>query len=221
LATVATHRGALVRVRALPQGLRKDLDLFAERVSQLLVHPLVQEDPLAAPSHLAAIFCGYGGLPTSNPTSITALENRVDRIALNHLLRLLRLFHQQREPTSMARLVSKLLREPVEDTMRYGASACLEQFTLTKLPEYFTVCLPDESQINPATAFDLYLDGELFHSAKREQWSKLNHSRLEPVLYSALLHAAVINAKAVIEFYRLLRVHGHVKPVPGDPTYGG
>ena len=67
--------------RALPQGLTKDLDLFAERVSQLLVHRLVREDPLAAPSHLAAILCSYGGLPTSNPASIRALEDRVDRIA--------------------------------------------------------------------------------------------------------------------------------------------
>jgi hypothetical protein len=95
----------------------------------------------------------------------------------------------------------------------------LKHFDLKKLPKYLTLRLPDGSEISPATAFALYLNGELFHSAKREQWSRLNHSRLEPVLYSALLHAAVIKARAVIEFYRLLRVHGHLRPVPGDPIY--
>jgi hypothetical protein len=95
--------------RALPKGLRKDLDLFAERVSQISVHRLVQEDPLASPSHLAAIICGYGGLPTSNPTSIAALEDRVDRIALNDLLRLSRLFRQQGERTRMFHLVTRAL----------------------------------------------------------------------------------------------------------------
>ena len=119
----------------------------------------------------------------------------------------------------MGRLVRKLLREPVKDTMRHGASAYLDQFALTSLPEYLTVRLADGSEINPATAFDLYLNGELFHSAKRQQWSRINNSRLEPVLYSALLNAAVIKAGAVIEFYRLLRVHGHLRAVPGDPTY--
>jgi hypothetical protein len=205
--------------RALPQGIRKDLDLFAERVSQLLVHKLVQDDPLAAPSHLAAIFCGYGGLPTSEPAALVALKDRVDRIALNDLLRLLRLFHLQGERTSMFQLVRRICREPIEDTLRRGASACLDQFDLKKLPQYYTLHLATGSELSPATAFDLYLNGELFHSGKREQWSTLNHSRLEPVLYSALLHAAVIKASAVIEFYRLLRVHGHLRPVSGDPTY--
>jgi hypothetical protein len=152
-------------------------------------------------------------------SSIAALEDRVDRIALNDLLRLLRLFHQQGERTSMFHLVRRLCREPLEDTLRSGASACLKHFDLKKLPKYLTLRLPDGSEISPATAFALYLNGELFHSAKREQWSRLNHSRLEPVLYSALLHAAVIKARAVIEFYRLLRVHGHLRPVPGDPIY--
>jgi hypothetical protein len=44
-------------------------------------------------------------------------------------------------------------------------------------------------------------------------------SSAEPILYGTLLQAAVAKANAVIELYRLLRVHGHVRPVPGDPTY--
>jgi hypothetical protein len=216
---MTTHSDGLLRVRALPQGLRKALDLFAERVSQLLVHRLVREEPLAAPSHLAAIFCGYGGLTISDPAALAPLKDRVDRMALNDLLRILRLFHLQSEPTHMFNLVRKLCREPIEDTLRRGASACWNQFDLNKLPESFTLRLTSGSGIGPASAFDLYLNGELFHSHKREEWATLNRSRLEPVLYSALLNAAVTKAMAVIELYRLLRVHGHLRPVPGDPTY--
>jgi hypothetical protein len=67
-----------MKVRALPQGLRNDLDLFAERVSQLLAHRPVREEPLAAPSHLAAIFCGYGGL--APPIPLLSLHWRIASI---------------------------------------------------------------------------------------------------------------------------------------------
>jgi hypothetical protein len=216
---MTSHSDAPLKVRALPQGLRKDLDLFAERVSQLLVHRLVTEEPLAAPSHLAVIFCDYGGLTISDPAALAPLKDRLDRMALNDLLRILRLFRLQSEPIHMPKLVRKLCREPIEDTLQRGASACLNQFDLNKLPEVFTLLLANGTGIGPANAFDLYLNGELFHSHKREEWAMLNRSRLEPVVYSALLNAAVIKAMAVIEFYRLLRVHGHLGPVPGDPTY--
>lgn len=89
------------------------------------------------------------------------------------------------------------------------------------MPDHLTTRFSDGSSIDPRQAFDLYLNGEIFHAVpeQRKRWQALKNSAAEPILYGTLLQAAIAKANAVIEFYRLLRVHGHVEPVPGDPTY--
>jgi len=114
--------------RALPQGLTHDLRLFRECVSELLLHPLVKEAPLRAPHHLAVVSHTCGGIPISDKWLVAPVEERVERPALYHLLRILRFFELQTEPTSVRNIVTRLRREPIEDTMRRGAEECLEFF---------------------------------------------------------------------------------------------
>jgi hypothetical protein len=212
-----------MKTRSLPQGLAHDLQLLEERVSELLQHPFVSETPLRAPDHLAVVFHSYGGLPIWDKSLVAPVEERVDRTFLYDLLRTLRFFELQNEPTNIRNIVARLRREPIENTMRRGAEQCLEYFSLKYMPDYMTTRFSDGSIIAPCEAFDLYLNGEIFHGvvAKRKRWQALKNSREEPLLYDALLQAAVAKANAVIEFYRLLRVHGHLEPVQGDPTYVG
>jgi hypothetical protein len=210
-------------VRGLPLTLQQNLNLFCERVAELLAHPLVRDTPLRAPSHFTATMHYIVGIPLSDPEQIKELEERVSRETLYGFLRILRFFELQGEPTSMRRIVEKLKREPVEDTMRRAADASLQHFELTALPPVYRLNLPDGVTLTPSTAFDLYMNGEIFHGVpeKRNRWTSLKASEFEPILYSMLLQAAVFKAQAVLEFYRLLRVHGHVDPVPGDPTLKG
>jgi hypothetical protein len=210
-----------MKTRTLPQTLADDLRLFEERVSELLQHPLVKDAPLRAADHLAVLFHSYGGLPISDRSLVAPVEERVEGVILYDLLRTLRFFELQNERSNMKNIVARLLGEPIEDTMRRGAKKCLEYHSLTRMPDDMTMRFSDGSSISPREAFDLYLNGEIFHgvAAKRKRWQALKNSREEPILYDALLQAAVAKANAVIEFYRLLRVHGHVEPVSGDPTY--
>jgi hypothetical protein len=208
-------------VRCLPQSLTQDLNVFAERISELLLNPLVRETPLRAPHHLAVAFHTFGGLPILNEDLIAPVDQRVDRTALYELLRILRFFELQNEPANVGRIVDRLRREPIEDTMRRGAMECLKEFSLKHMPEHLTSVFPDGTKVGPREAFDLYLNGEIFHSdlKKRKRWQALKNSQFEPILYSTLLQAGVAKANAVVELYRLLRVHGHIQPVQGDPTY--
>jgi hypothetical protein len=208
--------------RALPQGLVHDLRLFEERVSELLLHPLVKEAPLRAPHHLAVVFHTFGGIPILDKSLVAPVEERVERPALYDLLRILRFFELQNEPSNVGNTVARLRREPIENTMRRGAEECLQYFWLRRMPDHLTMRFSDGSSIDPHQAFDLYLNGEIFHGdrAKRKRWRALKDSPEEPILYGNLLQAAITKANAIVELYRLLRVHGHVQPVPGDPTYG-
>ena len=212
---------ATMTPRALSQGLAHDLRLFEERVSELLPHPLVKEAPLRAPHHLAVVFHTCGGIPISDKSLVAPVEERVERPALYDLLRILRFFELQSEPTNVRNIVARLRREPIENTMRRGAEECLEYFLLRRMPDHLTTRFADGSSIDPRQAFYLYLNGEIFHGApeKRKRWQALKNSAAEPILYGTLLQAAIAKANAVIELYRLLRVHGHVEPAPGDPTY--
>ena len=207
--------------RALPQGLAHDLRIFEERVSELLLHPLVRETPLRAPHHLAVVFHTCRGIPLADKSLVAPVEERVEPPTLYDLLRILRFFELQSEPSHVGNIVARLRREPIEDTMRRGAEECLEYFSLRRMPDYLTTRFSDGSSIDPRQAFDLYLNGEIFHAIpeKRKRWQALRNSAEEPILYATLLQAAITKANTVIEFYRLLRVHGHVQPVPGDPTY--
>ena len=173
-----------MKTRSLPQGLAHDLRLLEERVSELLQHPLVKERPLRAPDHLAVVFNSYGVLPISDKSFVAPVEERVDRIALYDLLRILRFFELQNEPTNIKNIVTRLRREPIENTMRRGAVECLEYFSLTRTPDYMTTRFSDGSSIAPCDAFDLYLNGEIFHGvvAKRRRWQALKNSREEPIL---------------------------------------
>lgn len=186
---------------------------------ELLAHPLVTDTPLRAPSHFTAVMHYVVGIPISEPEQIRALEERVIRETLYDFLRVLRFFELQKEPTGIRRIVERLKREPVQDTMRRAADASLQHFSLDHMPPVYKLNL-DGMRLDPLIAFDLYMNGEIFHGSleKRDRWRHLSNSRFEPVLYSLLLQAAVFKAQAVIELYRLLRVHGHVDPVPGDPT---
>jgi hypothetical protein len=210
-----------MKTRTLPQRLADDLRLFEERVSELLQHPLVKDDPLRAADRLAVLMHSYGGLPISDRSLVAPVEERVQRVILYDLLRILRFFESQTDPSNVKNIVARLRCEPIENTMRRGAEKCFEYFSLKCMPVQMTTRFSDGSSISPREAFDLYLNGEIFHgvAAKRKRWQALKNSREEPILYDALLRAAVAKANAVIEFYRLLRVHGHVEPVSGDPTY--
>lgn len=210
-----------MRARALPETLARDLRLFEERVSELLLHPFVKETPLRAPDHLAVMFHTCGGIPISDKSVVAPVEDRVERSNLYDLLRILRFFELQSEPSNINNIVARLRREPIEPPMLRGAEKCLAHFSLRQMPPHLTTCFSDGATIDPKSAFDLYLNGEIFHGVpdKRARWQALKASAAEPILYATLLQAAVAKANAVIEFYRLLRVHGHVKPVPGDPTY--
>ena len=207
-------------IRGLPPTLQRNLALFCERIAELLAHRLVAETPLRAPSHFPATIHYVFGIPVTNPDQIKELEQRVSRETLYDFLRILRFFELQGEPTSMRRIVGMLKRELIEGTLRRAADASLEYFELAQLPPVYTLTLPNGVSLSPPIVFDLYMNGEIFHGspAKRDRWRSLKNSRFEPVLYSIMLQAAVFKAQAVIEFYRLLRVHGHVDSVPGDPT---
>ena len=207
--------------RALPEALARDLRLFEERVSELLLHPFVRETPLRAPHHIAVILHTCGGIPTSDKSLVAPVEDHVGRAALYDLLRILRFFELESEDTNINNIVARLRREPIEESMRRGAEECLAHFSLRRMPPHLTTRFADGSSIDPHSAFDLYLNGEIFHGVreKRRRWQTLKMSSAEPILYGTLLQAAVAKANAVIELYRLLRVHGHVRPVPGDPTY--
>jgi hypothetical protein len=196
-------------VRALPATLAEDLNDFAERVSELLLHPLVRETPLRASNPLAIML--YRHRPVT----------RVNQRDLFDLLRIIRLFETQSEPTNARKIVDRLLCESIEATLRSGAQCFLDAFSLDRLPNCITIRRPDGSLISPKIALDLYLNGDKFHGnrKKRKKWKELTFSRMEPVFYNALLHAAIAKANAVIKFYRLLRVHRHVQSVPGDPTH--
>jgi hypothetical protein len=208
--------------RALPNGLAHDLRLFEERVSELLQHALVKEMPLRAPDHLATVFHTYCSIHVLDKSLVAPMDERVERPALYDLLRILRFFEVQNEPCSIRKIVARLRREPIENTMRVGAAESLKYFSLERMPDHHTMWFSDGSSIDPREAFDLYYNGEIFHTSpkKRARWQALKNSIDEPILYSNLLQAAVAKANAVIELYRLLRVHGHVQPVLGDPTYG-
>jgi hypothetical protein len=158
--------------RALPQGLPHDLRLFEERISELLLHPLVKEAPLRAPHHLAVVFHTCGGIPISDKSLVAPVEERVERPALYDLLRVLRFFELQSEPTNVRNMVARLRREPIENTMRRGAEECLEYFSLRRTPDHLTTRLSDGSSIDPRQAFDLYLYGEIFPE-KRKRWQAL------------------------------------------------
>jgi hypothetical protein len=54
---------ATMTPRALPEGLAHDLQLFEERVSELLLHPLVKEGATRAPHHLAIVFIRAAAYP--------------------------------------------------------------------------------------------------------------------------------------------------------------
>jgi hypothetical protein len=207
--------------RALPEALTRDLRLFEERLSELLLHPFVKETPLRAPDHLAVVLHTCGDIPTSDNSAVAPVEDRVARSDLYDLLRILRFFELQSEASNVNNIVARLRREPIETSMLRGGEKCLAHFSLRQMPPHLTTCFSDGTSIDPKSAFDLYLNGEIFHgvSDKRARWQALKASSAEPILYASLLQAAVAKANAVIEFYRLLRVHGLLKPVPGDPTY--
>ena len=155
--------------RALPQGLAHDLRLFEERVSELLLHPLVKEAPLRAPDHLAVVFHTCGGIPISDKSLVAPVEERAERPALYDLLRVLRFFELQSEPTNIRNIVARLRREPIENTMRRGAEECLEHFSLRRMPDHLTTQFSDGSSIDPRQAFDLYLNGEIFHAVPEKE----------------------------------------------------
>jgi hypothetical protein len=161
--------------RALPQGLAHDLRVFEERVSELLLHPLVRETPLRAPYHLAVVFHTCQGMPISDKSLVAPVEERVERIALYDLLRILRFFELQSEPSHVGNIVARLRREPIENRMRQGAEECLEYLSLRRMPDHLTTRFSDGSSIDPRQVFDLYLNGEIVHaiSEKRKRWQAL------------------------------------------------
>jgi hypothetical protein len=55
---------------------------FEERVSELLLHPLVKEGATRAPHHLAVVFHTCGGIPISDQSLVAPVEERVERPAL-------------------------------------------------------------------------------------------------------------------------------------------
>jgi hypothetical protein len=100
-----------MKARALPEALARDLRLFEERVSELLLHPFVKETPLRAPDHLAVIFHTCGGVPISDKSVVAPVEDRVERSNLYDLLRILRFFELQSEPSNINNIVARLRRD--------------------------------------------------------------------------------------------------------------
>jgi hypothetical protein len=155
--------------RALPEALGRDLRLFEERVSELLLHPFFKETPLRAPNHIAVILHTCGGIPAADKSLVAPVEDRVGRPALYDLLRILRFFELQSEGTNINNIVARLCREPIEDSKRRGAEECLAHFSLRRMPPHLTTRFADGSSIDPHSAFDLYLNGEIFHGVRENE----------------------------------------------------